>query len=62
MDFKCTNKKCGKEFQPHRFIVIRHPSHARCPKCGAKGLRTESGKEHFKQVHAAINASNRTDR
>ena len=57
MDFKCTNEKCGKKFQPHRFIVMRHPSAARCPKCGSRGIRTASGKEHFKQIHQAINAS-----
>ena len=41
MEFNCP--KCEKTFRPHRFIGLRHPSKAKCPRCGTKGEITERG-------------------
>ena len=56
MEFQCL--KCKTVFRPHRFIAIRHPSQAKCPKCGVKGKITERGKEIRKSIFGAINQAN----
>ena len=57
MEFICTNKDCKHVFRPHRFIALRHPNKAKCPKCDSKGIMTEKGKDVFKDHHYYINQS-----
>lgn len=52
-DFQCS--KCNKLFRVHTFILMRHPSQAKCPKCDSKGNLTEQGREHRSSRFHAIN-------
>ena len=56
MEFQCEN--CSELFHPHRFIALKHPSQAKCPKCNSKGYKTKKGTKEFKEIHHAINQAN----
>lgn len=57
MDFKC--EKCDALFQEHIFILMRHPSNAKCKVCGGKGKLTEEGKKARKSMFQAMNSYRR---
>ncbi len=57
MEFICTSNNCKHTFYPHRYIALRHPNKAKCPKCGTKGIMTKKGKETFGDIHFHINQS-----
>lgn len=57
MEFECI--KCRELFRPHPFIGMRHPSNAKCPKCGAKGKLTKKGRKARKSRFGAMNQRRR---
>lgn len=58
MEFRCLNSECKAVFRPHRFIALRHPSQAKCPKCGTKGKIIKRGAEIRRSIFHAINRAN----
>lgn len=55
MEFICTKEDCKHTFHPHSFIAFRHPNNAKCPKCKTKAVKTEKGREEWKEYHAYKN-------
>ena len=57
MEFICTSENCKHVFHPHSYVAFRHPGRAKYPKCESKAVKTEEGKEEWKEFNFMKNQS-----